>query len=125
VDHGHIVEATWEPHAPLRYDHAPIITNNSGYTDLLLLLSMADHVERGTPVGRFASKFRSRTDAIADNVAAEVLRVYDRSRTIKQNIADSYLGAMPYDPPMVTIDRRRAYERLLKSTPVGTRKCAC
>src|SRR6516165_3609445 len=61
ISHGSFGEAKWSPaEMPLSYDTAPTLVNNHGFSDIPNLLEMISGVHRGSPVAKFASKFRSR-----------------------------------------------------------------
>jgi hypothetical protein len=113
LNHGMFGEAVWEPvDMPLRYDSAPILVNNCGRSDVPTLVEMIHDVRRETPVAQFVSKFRSRRRPLPDHVGRDVVDVYRRFRAGVSAIAESYVDALPYDPPRIDKDRTKTYRRL-------------
>jgi len=116
--HGTFGEATWKPEEmPLRYDCAPTLVNNSEESDVPTLIELIRDAKRGSPVARFASKFRSRRQPLPDHVGRELLEVYRRHRMRggRASIAKSYVDALPYRPPRIDTDREATYRDLLES----------
>jgi hypothetical protein len=97
---------------PLAFATAPIVADNFGSSDTPLLCNMACNVKRGTQLGKFASKFRSRVQPVSEGVGKEILSVYRRFRESGARIATPYLEAMPFTPPTVQEDRARRFESL-------------
>jgi hypothetical protein len=110
-DVADICEAVWSPaEMPLTYATAPIVVDNQGRSDVRLLAEMARGVGRSTPVGRFASAFRSCRRPLAGEVGAQVLSTYQQFREGVAEVAISYDQAMPYSPPRIERDRASRYE---------------
>jgi hypothetical protein len=75
LHHGSFGEAKWTPaEMPLTYASAPTLVNNLEASDVPLLMEMLSGVRRGSPVARFASKFRSRREPLPPSVAEQVMR---------------------------------------------------
>ncbi len=110
---GTLVEATWVPgEMPLRYDASPIIVDGDGRSDCPQILREIRDVKRSTWPGRFASAFRTRRYPVAGVVGAELIRVYESRRATHVNqIARTYVEALPYPPPHIESDpeRKRRY----------------
>jgi len=122
--HGHLGEVLWKPSWPLRYDRAPIVTSNSGFSDIPLLAEMAKEVRRDTRVGQVASKFRSRVKAVPESVATQIVQVFGNFKQKRQNIARSYLDTMPWRPRQPILERQAAYDNLLLSGALESTACA-
>lgn len=115
LHHGTFGEAAWEPFdMPLCYESAPTLVSNTNDSDVPALVRMISGVQRDTPVARFASKFRSRRQALPDDVGDELLRVYAEFRKKGAAVATGYEDALPYTPPKVDRDRGGTYRRLLQ-----------
>jgi hypothetical protein len=107
-------EALWSPaEMPLTYAAAPIVLNNFGYSDVPLLAELVNGVIRSTPLGKFASAFRSRRQALPEHVGAQVLSTYRHFRERGAEVASHYVQAMPYPPPCVEQDRAARYALML------------
>jgi hypothetical protein len=112
---GKICEAVWSPtDMPLAYKTAPLVVDNKAPSDVPLLAEMVHNVRRPTPISRFASVFRSCRTAVAGEVGAQILSVYQQFRRDGAEEAKDYVQAMPYEPPTIEQDRRARYE-LIKS----------
>lgn len=108
-----LCEACWSPpEMPLTYATAPVVVDNDGRSDITLLAEMTRRVMRPTAVSRFSSAFRSRRDAVAGEVGAHVLSVYEQFRLVSE-VAKTYVQAMPYAPPKIEQDRVARYQNLL------------
>jgi hypothetical protein len=106
------VEARWRTcHMPLRYDAAPLVIDNDGVTDIPLLATQSDGVNRLTAVARFASAFRSRRTPVAGEIGAAIIACYLTART-SGRVAKSYTDAMPRPPAIVELDRQQRYQSL-------------
>jgi hypothetical protein len=122
LHHGSFGEAKWSPaEMPLTYASAPTLVNNLGYSDVPLLTNMLGGVRRSSPVARFASKFRSRREALPPPIGEQVVTVYERTRSDGSSIyiARSYVDALPYIPPRVDDDREATYHRLLRNSAIA------
>lgn len=119
VHHGMFGEATWKPAAmPLRYDSAPILINNFGASDIPTLVEMIRNVRRRSPVAQFASKFRSRRQPLPDHVGRDLLDAYQRFRAGDASVAETYVDALPYPPPLIDRDRAATYRCLCRDQPI-------
>jgi hypothetical protein len=70
-----------------------LVVDNKALSDVPLLADMVHNVKRPTPVSRFASAFRSCRTAVAGEIGAQILSVYQQ----------------------ISPRRRRSSERLLPS----------
>ncbi len=112
--HGTFCEVVWEPaEMPIRYDAAPTLVNNLGESDMPALLAMIRDVRRKSPVAKFASKFRSRRQTLPNQVASELMKVYENHRFDHAAISQNYVDALPYNPPKIDKNRESTYRRLL------------
>lgn len=113
---GGISEAIWSPaEMPFTYASAPTVIDNYGRSDVPLLADMAHGVRKPTPVSRFASAFRTRRQALAGEVGAQVLSAYQKFRAGPGHVAARYEQAMPYPPPRIEHDRASRYQWLLSA----------
>jgi hypothetical protein len=109
---GSICEAHWSPaNMPLTYATAPTMIDDAGRSDIPLLPGLIRRVGRPTPIGKFASAFRSRREPLNGEIGAHVLSVYKRFRKSGE-VARSYEQAMPYPPPKIERDRVSRYNVL-------------
>jgi len=109
-------EAKWRPEKmPFRYQSAPKLAWNKGRSDFILLERDFYSNPRRRKEANFSSHFRSRTRPLENNIAEELIRVYEKWRRSArpEMIAASYNEAMASDPPMVDTKRRATYERFL------------
>ncbi len=116
VRHANRCELTWEPiDHPFRYTDAPVLVSNDGTSDFPQLKRMIRNTDRNTWSQRFSSSFRSRRTRLREDVAAELVRVYEGRRAAAEDteLARSYPDAMPYPPNKVDQDRKRSYETFL------------
>jgi hypothetical protein len=95
---------------PLSYKTAPLVVDNKTPADVLLPADMVRYVRRPTPMSRFASAFRSCRTAVAGEIGAQILSVYQQFRRGGAEVAKDYFRAMPYEPPLIEQDRRARYE---------------
>lgn len=108
-------EMCWESgEMPFRYEQAPFIISTDGMTDFPKMLDIFKDVNRGGWMGRFASKFRTRCEALPADVAKQLIGVYDkaRQRAGKIAFAATYTDALPVKPPKTDCSRRETYDRL-------------
>ncbi len=116
VRHKNVVEATWKPSMPFCYFFAPLIVNNKGRTDFPKLKRTFSDVDRDTWARRFSSMYRTRREPLAQNVAREVVEVFDAGYVTGLGIlAETYEEALPFAPPTIDRDRQSTYEELLTS----------
>jgi hypothetical protein len=122
LHHGSFGEAKWSPaEMPLTYASAPTLVNSLGASDVPLLMDMLSGVRRGSPVARFASKFRSRCKPLPPSVAEQVIAVYERQRSDggTGSVARFYVDALPCVPPRVDHNRQATYQQLLQNSAMG------
>lgn len=100
-------ELLWAPaEMPFRYDTAPVLVNAAGAeadpgSDFPMLVEKElRRVFRSTWPGRFSSAFRTRRRPLADLVAEEMVRVFDRkfAHARPGTLASSYVDALPCAP---------------------------
>ena len=116
VHHDSFAEAKWEPaDMPLTYECAPILVDNHGGSAVPALIEMIDNARRSTPVGRFASKFRSRSKPLPADVGRQVVAAYRSRRLSGATVARHYAEALPYPPPRIDRDRKRTYAMLISA----------
>jgi hypothetical protein len=61
TQHGSLCEAIWQPHEmPFKYSEAPLLIDRAGQTHFPLLKRFLKLTDRGSWLGRFSSRFRSR-----------------------------------------------------------------
>lgn len=114
-------ELLWSPaEMPLTYMTAPTIIDNSGRTDFPALLGMLEGVHRNTPVAQFASKFRSRREAVPKDFRNELVTGFTTRCAKGGKRAKSYVDCLPYPPPKIDGERRKTYEALRRQSLEGT-----
>ena len=110
--HGRCCEAKWQPaQMPFAYKHAPLLIDNDGKTDFPLFPGKFEGFERSTWNGKFSSAFRSRRRVLDDEIAKEIVSVFERSfkRAKKDELATTYADALPNKPPKEDDDRDATY----------------
>jgi hypothetical protein len=113
LHHGMFGEAKWNPaEMPLTYHSAPILMNHFGASDVPEIGDMVSDVRRGSPVAQFASKFRSRRLPLRSHVGRQLIAMYERFRKERASFAQTYVDALPYEPPRVDEDREGTYRKL-------------
>jgi hypothetical protein len=107
-------EARWQPMATtlLRFACAPLLIDNDGKSEVVGLIEAIREVRRHTWVARFASRFRSRKVALAEDIASSMAHVWEQASRAGDRCADNYCEALPFLPPKPDQDRLRTYERL-------------
>lgn len=118
VRHADRCELRWPADdMPFRYDAAPVLIDSKGHTDFPRLKRMIRPTSRTTWPARFSSRFRSRRTPLREDVASELVQVYQRLRlaTATSDIATRYEHALPYEPNTIDSKRRQTYRHLLKS----------
>lgn len=117
VHHGDFGEAKWQPVTmPFKYNAAPLLIDNFGYTDFNLLKKYIEGTNRSSWLGKFSSRFRARRTPLEEEVAQEVIKVYDHKVKVASidSIAATYTDALPYLPPKIDHDREKTYLRHLE-----------
>lgn len=123
ICHPNVCEATWlAAEAPFQYGSAPIVANYEHETDFPLLAEEFAEVRRETPVSQFGSRFRSRTQALPERTASELIRIYESLRKQTGVLALKYTDALPKLPPKVDLNRSQTYLEKLKAA--GAVDCA-
>jgi hypothetical protein len=109
-------EAQWDPQdMPFRYADAPLLVRNDGASDFPKIRALAKRTRRSTLEGGFSSCFRTRSSPLIEDLAAEVIEVYQRMRKAASalSISKTYVDALPQLPPRPDTDRAGTYRRLL------------
>jgi hypothetical protein len=128
VAHHDRIEATWLPkEMPFRYDSAPILVSNSGWSQFPKFAASTELRGRTTLEGQFSSNFRGRATCIADGLANELIDIYTKRRreSLDSEIARSYEDALPWLPPLVDRNRERTYTRFLKDARGSKPRVGC
>lgn len=116
IHHGNFAEVKWSPaKMPFKYNQAPLLINNEGESDFPLLRKFITNTNRTSWEGKFSSKFRSRREPLAVDLAHAIIEVFERlSNSNKPDLfALTYVEALPYPPPKVDDNRQRTYLRSL------------
>ena len=115
--HNRIVEVKWKPISmPFRYLTAPLLIDNKGNTDFPFIENIISNVERKTSMGKFASKFRSRATPLSPEESDALIHIYGGILKCKRiGLANTYIDALPYPPPVIDKNRRKTYKSFLKS----------
>ena len=112
--HGSFAELTWEPaEMPLTYESAPVLISNREVSATPALEEMLSGVDRSTTVGSFGSKFRSRRRPLPIEVGQQLVEVYTDFRENGATVAEHYIDALPYQPPLIDNNREQTYRELL------------
>lgn len=108
------IEVIWKPKRPFKYSNAPIVINNKLETDFQYLGKYYLNKCRPTPESKFASAFRSRTQALDPATAEKIMNDFDqlyRKSKASVKIKD-YTEALPKIPPKYDRNRLETYKRL-------------
>lgn len=117
--HLHRGEAVWQPaEMPLAFTSAPVLMNNEFQTEVPSVIDLLIDVNRSSPCGKLASKFRSRRKPLPAYIARELTHVFDLYSIQKEHRAKSYVEALPYEPPKIDRDRRTTYKQHLSFSNV-------
>lgn len=112
--HTATCELRWQPvEMPLRFEHAPVLISNSGFSATPAIEEELKGVSRSTPVGQFASKFRSRRSPVNAELAAELESAYEAARRGRDAVAEHYEETLQFPPPLIDRDRAKTYRALL------------
>ncbi|MXZ43922.1 MAG: hypothetical protein F4Z01_02945 [Gammaproteobacteria bacterium] len=110
--HLHRGEAIWQPaEMPLAFSSAPVLINNDFQSDVPSVIDLMINVNRSTPCGKFASKFRSRRTPLPADIAKELISVYEQFSNQQAYRAKCYIEALPYMPPKIDRNRQTTYKR--------------
>jgi hypothetical protein len=110
-------EAKWTPsEMPFRYAKAPIVACNHGPGQFPLVEEIARKTRRGQVEGGLASLFRSRAHPLSPRLAREVTGGYEewRDHALASDIAETYLQALPWDPPRPDHQREATYRQMIR-----------
>jgi hypothetical protein len=116
IFHNDCVEAKWSPaYMPFKYSQAPLLINNKGESDFLLLKQLIAPVKCPTWERKFASKFRARRTPVAASIAEEIVQVFTQTfdSSGPHSFASTYIDALPYSPPLIDSHRKQTYQSLL------------
>jgi hypothetical protein len=119
-------EIRWSPiRMPFRYDAAPKLIDNEGDGDFSMLNMEIKGTNRGTWMGCFSSKFRSRCRPLTEQQSQEMINTFeDRvARASPVDFARRYEEALPIDPPLVDRRREETYRRRLSALDGKRRRC--
>jgi hypothetical protein len=108
-------EVKWQVgEMPFTYGAAPVVLDGEGYSDIPTLRNFVEKVRRHSWPGKFASAFRTRREPLTEEIASEMIRVYEgRRQSVKQaDLATTYEQALPVNPPCIDRSRRKTYRRL-------------
>lgn len=125
IKHKYLNEVIWDKNVrPFKYDKAPLLVNNNCESDFPLLLNSIRKVRRNTCISKFSSAFRSRCFALEDEIANEVLIVFNSKykKSNESNFVSNYIEALPYLPPLIDKNRKSTYKRLLLESNKGSDK---
>ena len=114
--HERPCEATWRPvRMPFSYSAAPLLIGRDGDTEFPLFKRFLKGTDRGSWLGKFSSRFRSRRQPVETKLSEELVRVYERERrsASQSRFARDYVDALPYPPPKEDSDRELTYSELL------------
>ena len=114
--HRSCIEAKWSPpRMPFRYDSAPILASNTAKSQFPKLARGLESVKRSTLEGKFASKYRTAATYLDNEIADELIKIYDERRIAARSseIAHSYIDALPFAPSRPDGDREQAYAKML------------
>jgi hypothetical protein len=127
VPHRSCVEAKWlPPKMPFRYDSAPILVSNSQESDFPVLTAGLTAVRRSTLEGKFASKYRAAATDLDDELAKELIQIYEERRVDPDSaIARAYVDALPWSPPRPDSDRKETYKKMERKAGRSKQRDVC
>lgn len=110
-------EVRWRAGMPFKYETAPILVDNDGNSCAPALLAELEGVDRSTPVARFASCYRSRTQPVSDKVARQIMAAWRAAKTTapRTAYAKNYTEALPQNPPKPDQNRKATWEHLRRN----------
>jgi hypothetical protein len=117
-------ELLWTPTAmPFKYGSAPVLVRNSGDSDFPMLKDMMEGTLRSTLEGGFSSSFRTRTLPLVEQVALELVAVYESRRkgAPAHSICETYDEAFSNPPPLSDRHRKTTYLSLISA---GSKRAA-
>jgi hypothetical protein len=107
---------------PFCYSAAPVVLNADGFSHFPALRGLVEDCKRNGWMGKFASKFRSRREQLPEQIAADMIEVYEDLRLAVKpdNLSKTYEQALPVNPPCIDRKRKTTYRGLrLKALAVG------
>ncbi|MGO8688381.1 MAG: hypothetical protein ACLQLG_01990 [Thermoguttaceae bacterium] len=119
-----IREVKWKPTKPLKYDRAPILIRNDGYSDLRLVMTFAldskQSAEDGrllSPEQRLGSKLRTNVKPLSTAMAKQVIKKYESLRKkalAGSGLASSYEETMSPPPKNPDTKRKVTYRKKIQ-----------
>jgi hypothetical protein len=108
-------EVLWQPSDPFKFVKAPVLIDNRGKSDFPQLAKLIRTARRNSWLGRLSSTFRSRTSYLEPSIAREIVAVFDAAYDAagREDLAVSYVDALPYMPPVIDRQREKTYEKAL------------
>jgi hypothetical protein len=109
------IEICWdESFRPLAYQDALSAVDNAGNSSVPLLFANISKINRSTYCGKFSSAYRSRSTAVTDKIAKEIIRAFD---AVKALPTSNYVEAIASknDPWVIEKIKDRAHERKARS----------
>jgi hypothetical protein len=124
---GDRMEARWKAVMPLRFDHAPILIQHDGKSDVPRLRDHIASANCPTWARKFGSSFRSRKKPLEPGIAQELFEAWERARERGGDaaVAKIYFGTMPHKPPSPDLDRKAKYEELRRKALGESPKSPC
>lgn len=92
---------------PLRFDDAPFLVHNGDLKPATAITRLVADANRGSWAARFSSKFRSRNRPVPEDVAEEIVAMWDAVSGMPR--ARFYDEALPARPASPDRDRLRTY----------------
>ena len=124
-DLGLVNEAVWNKrYKPFKYSTAPLIVNNRGDSDFQLLFNSIQYKNRNTFVSKFSSSFRSRCYPLDEEIAIEVLKVYNSkyNKSVESDFISNYTDALPFLPLKIDKNRKKTFRELLTKSDKDKKK---
>jgi hypothetical protein len=131
TEHRGCIEACWahpqRHEMPFRYADAPILVSNKAKSQFPRLEASIEVGGRASLEAQFASNFRSRTTCLDDELASELIRIYNQKRNKAQvaQIARLYDEALPLPLSAPDRERERTYRDKLDEARRPKPKNAC
>jgi len=128
VNYRNCCELKWEKDgAPFfKYEKAPLLINNKGYSDFPRIVKMLRSVNRNTWTQKFSSRFRTSSKLLRDDVAQEIFEKYSLlcKNAHIEHFANNYWETMHKPPPKKDINRAKTYQKYLQKADVA-KYCIC
>lgn len=109
------VEILWdESFRPLAYQDALSAVDNAGNSLLPSLFASISKINRSTYCGKFSSAYRSRSTAVTDKIAKEIIQAFESIEALPTN---NYVEAIANknDPWAIEKIKHRAHDRKTRS----------